>query len=693
MNNFRTRPLPARVLEWIGIWTGIWIAAWVLLAPTATAQQEPHAPAPLPPDSLKTSRLSGFVGYVWDFFSSNYAIASGGAVVDATACGAYQRGEGTSIEAGVGYAKDFGAKFGLRGVLGFRKGNFQQSFNCTDPAQILTPNGTSTAITRFVNTIDLSTIWLTALADVQPFPFPLRVGVGPGVAVAIGQEYSAREEVVTPANAEFLEGGQSRSIGAGSGDGNRIAIAADAEISLPIIAGTSLRLLPSVAVRRYLTSPISWTPFSWTSISLRIGAEYQFWNDDWNKPAVPAVAELPFGQPIPEQPIAPAPPPPSIPLRFSATWKEPGGDTATVQQLRIVRQQILPLLPFIFFDSGSVAIPERYRLRNQVGRQPGEIGSEIGGEIAAAIRLHREVLDTIGARLRATPQANIRIAGTAPDAPAAEAIGVATARAAAVAEYLSAAWGIERGRIAISGKVMPDAPTLSTSAEGAAENIRAEISSGDPAILAPIIFRDTTMPAATAVIAGTVFPGSDSLLAVELRRESGAAKRLATRSSSGETIVVEGVVEPPSGQAETAAETIERVELAAITRDRGAGVAPSSGPLYLRTQLRQKVVLEALALFPFGSARLAAKDAEAIRQLRRLVGDSTATATLIGSTDDLGEASGNLQLSRSRAAAVADVLNLPKTRTEGLGEAASAAVLRYPEERMYARSVRARIAE
>ncbi|MCC7439547.1 MAG: hypothetical protein IT211_13750 [Armatimonadetes bacterium] len=652
----------------------ILLGCWMLAPhPAAIAQEGQSSPAA---DSLKTARISAFAGYVLEYFSSDYAVTNGGGITSATACGAYQRGRGRALEIGVGYARELGSRVGLRGLLTLRQGSHQQSFNCTDPAQILTPTGTTQATTRFVNSIDLSTISFSLLADYQPFPFPLRIGIGPTVGLTIKQEYFAQEEVVTPANAEFVEGGQQRTIGAGKGEGNHISIAADADVAYPIIAGRALRILPSVAFRHYVRSPIAWAPFDWSSISLRLGLEYQL----WAAPApVPSIAAAPVTVAQPPQATAESA---TVPARLTIGWSNGVGDTAVIQQQKLIRQQSLPILPFIFFDSGSVAIPERYRLR----LQPDAEASEAGGAIAAAIRLHRRVLDTIGWRMQAAPSARITIAGTAPDVPASQAIAVATARAAAVQNYLAEVWKIARQRMATTATTMPESPTISSSAQGFAENIRAEISADTPAILAPIIFRDTTVSVAAATIAGVVSPGSDSLLAVEVARQTGARIRLTMRTGAGETIAVEGSVYPLPNPG---ANFTEHLEIAATT---GNGRSGPPVVLYLRTVVRRKVALEALAVFPFGSAQLAGKDAEAIRQLRRW-SDSNATATLLGSTDDLGETAGNLQLSRNRAAAVAQLLGLANTTAEGIGEIANAATLRYPEERMYARSTLARIEE
>ena len=657
------------------------LGCWMLIPkPTATAQAKP--------DSLKTARVSGFVGYILDGFTCKYAVAAGGAITTSAACGAFENGNDTSLEIGVGYARDFSSRLGLRGLLTFRNGAFQQSFNCTDPAQILTPTGTTQALTRFVNRVNVSTISLSLLGDFQPFAIPLRISAGPAVSITIQEDYSADEEVVTPITAEFLEGGQTRNIGAGSGNGDHISVAADAEAAYPIIAGESLRLLPSVAVRHFFSSPISWASFGWNSVTLRLGLEYQF----WSTPAEPStIAQAPSSQPDTVEYLASPPAmevPTETPARFAIGWSNTAnGDTAIAQQRQLIRQQSIPLLPYIFFDSGSTQIPERYRLQSHVGAAERE---NAASEIATAAWLHRSVLDTIGQRLRLTPAARITITGTAPERTGADAISTAAARAAAVQNYLAEVWSIDRTRIAIAGVAAPESPTISSSPQGFAENIRAEIASDNPAILSPIIFRDTVSTISNPTISGRVIPGSDSLISVEIERENGARQRLALhdrveKNGVERSILVEGVVRPLPRLAGTEG-SVETLRLKIITRGR----KPSETPLYLRTEAEKEVRLEALALFPFGSARLAEKDAEAIRQLRRWAGPN-ATALLLGSTDDLGEAAGNLQLSRGRAATAAALLGLPVARTEGVGEIANTATLRYPEERMYARSVRVRI--
>ena len=105
----------------------ILLGCWVLVPhPAVIAQERQSFPAA---DSLKTARVSAFVGYILDGFSSKYAVAAGGNITTSAACGAFQFGHGTSLEIGVGYARDFSPQLGARGLFSFRKGTFQQSFN------------------------------------------------------------------------------------------------------------------------------------------------------------------------------------------------------------------------------------------------------------------------------------------------------------------------------------------------------------------------------------------------------------------------------------------------------------------------------------------------------------------------------------------------------------------------------------
>jgi outer membrane protein OmpA-like peptidoglycan-associated protein len=151
-------------------------------------------------------------------------------------------------------------------------------------------------------------------------------------------------------------------------------------------------------------------------------------------------------------------------------------------------QEVYPLLPIVFFDSGSTEIPKRY-LRFADSTKILEFADTTisGGTLPKYYR----ILDIIGFRMRQFPKARLTITGCNSSEPGSIETGQCSmARAFAVGNYLANVWGIDKPRMTLVAQDLSRTPSSSSIPEGRIENRRVEITSTDPRITGVVCQRD-----------------------------------------------------------------------------------------------------------------------------------------------------------------------------------------------------------
>jgi outer membrane protein OmpA-like peptidoglycan-associated protein len=157
-------------------------------------------------------------------------------------------------------------------------------------------------------------------------------------------------------------------------------------------------------------------------------------------------------------------------------------------------KQLHPVLPYIFFESGSAALPLRYtRLF------PAETASfnESGLAKAETIEVYYHLLNVVGKRLRDNQAATLRIVGClgetlAASSPDGNETTLARRRAETIQKYLQEVWGISAERLRIEARTLPRRPTMTRDVlVNAEENRRVELYSDDWSIVKPVLVSDT----------------------------------------------------------------------------------------------------------------------------------------------------------------------------------------------------------
>jgi hypothetical protein len=139
-----------------------------------------------------------------------------------------------------------------------------------------------------------------------------------------------------------------------------------------------------------------------------------------------------------------------------------------------------PLLNHIFFETGRSELTDRYLLFEN--RAETERFDE--RQLRDGMEKYHHVLNIIGKRLRAHPEATVRLVGCNADTGEEKGrIDLSRGRAEAVQAYLRYVWGIAPERMAVEQRNLPEAPSNIRSPAGRIDNQRAEIYSDHPAIL------------------------------------------------------------------------------------------------------------------------------------------------------------------------------------------------------------------
>lgn len=320
-----------------------------------------------------------------------------------------------------------------------------------------------------------------------------------------------------------------------------------------------------------------------------------------------------------------------------------------------------PLLNQIYFDTGKSRIPERYVALTT----PEEVGAFSEEKLTGTMEKYHQVLNVIGKRLAANPEARITLVGCNSNSGVEKGkIALSKSRAEAVAAYFRSVWGIEPSRMEIKARNLPVVPSSSRVPEGIVENQRVEILASDPAILDTIKSTYVQEQADTKEIRFSPSLQAENEIEHWQLRLLGPDKILATREGAG----------TPPPEVAFSLEALGLPNIAGLgkisadleVKDKEGNVFSTvSGPIavnFIRREERiaQKAgnkVVEKYGLILFDFDRTELKDRNQVivnRVLARVAQLKAAVMDIAGYTDIIGKEKYNIDLSKRRAKAVYD---------------------------------------
>lgn len=342
----------------------------------------------------------------------------------------------------------------------------------------------------------------------------------------------------------------------------------------------------------------------------------------------------------------------------------------------IAYSELYPLVPYIFFEANSdKPFATEYPSDNTTARAGAFTLNSLQQD---AVSINRSILDIIGYRMNSNKQAQLTITGTTDGKTEIKNPTIAKARAEFVKNYLMNSFGIEESRLQIVARGLPAKPSANTVPQAEAENRRVEFSSSSPDIVAPIILKsDNQRIAYPELIEFRPRAISNKGVSDWSLQISQAGKSLRNFSGNGSLTPQRWQIRPNE-----LSNSQINVEYTLMVQDSSGAKKEVYGTIpveYLSStkkrseQLTDKSISKfSLVLFDFDKAELTEDNARIVEENVIPAIQYNSTVTIIGYSDDLGDANYNQKLSQKRADVIKKVLESKirdaKYTAKGVGE-------------------------
>ncbi|MBN8575003.1 MAG: OmpA family protein [Candidatus Kapabacteria bacterium] len=386
------------------------------------------------------------------------------------------------------------------------------------------------------------------------------------------------------------------------------------------------------------------------------------------------------------------PPPPAVrienkepAIRFAALSSQP-----IIVEETIVTQTF-PLLPYIFFDSANAVLPTKMMQKKKVGFNEADLPKDM-------LQTYYHLLDIIGKRLLESPKSVITIVGNSDGIEMSsqkERLAIAKQRAATVSDYLKNEWKIRASQITTEIRDTPKIPTNIRYTEGYEENRRVEIYTDDPQILRPVVH--------SRFLEFTGIQRIQGFNAVTRKDIQPRSWKIVLRGKQGEIVAKNGTLAPQTQSLELPSSIIADIKnhvftgdslkaQLSLTFDDGSELnSECSLPVFTSKNVFEVSRLS-LIVFDFNRFDISNQNKRMMQQFVKDAIKSTSQTTITGTTDRLGEADYNIELSKSRALSVRDYLlsiqpTLQLKEVKGIGASILPFDNNVPEGRYYCRTV------
>lgn len=352
--------------------------------------------------------------------------------------------------------------------------------------------------------------------------------------------------------------------------------------------------------------------------------------------------------------------------------------TASVSVRKSIRRSYIPLLPKVFFDAGSSALPQRYK------QGMPDLYTQGGDSIT---KVYYHLLAIIATRLQQHPGAKLTMNGYALDD---EPVALAAARTRTIADYLYAS-GISRQRFVIKTLSLPRIKLKRSAAYESEERRCVEFTSDTPEILAPYEISDTIVVADPPIVHFTPTVLNEAEISTWKLSVHSGGKKLVEFSGSGMPTPIDWNLNGNEHSALLYGASDARYILEVQDRE-GNSARSAEGKVSFSTVRASTNVLavseevHSLMFFDYDDVVLLPENERSVQKLReRMKGDSIISIT--GTADESGDAAYNMKLSRLRAEAVANALGVPVPTIRGAGSSRGSLPQGLPEGRLYRRRV------
>ncbi|MEP7235719.1 MAG: OmpA family protein, partial [Ignavibacteriota bacterium] len=408
--------------------------------------------------------------------------------------------------------------------------------------------------------------------------------------------------------------------------------------------------------------PITQSTSYWSHTSIRGGLTFHY---DLDSPADTLLRFRP--ERIPVHIEIPENKEPSLSASIDAVVINRNGQEEHIVRMEVEEVRVhyaYPMLNYIFFDDGSSQIPPRYNQYQSYADAQRDFRPSLDRNTKGLMQLYRQTLNILGERLRRSSEMKIKITGCSSNTGIeAGNIELSRKRAEAVAEYFERVWQIDPKRMKIEARLLPEKPSPSNIRQGQEENRRVEITSNDESLTDPLVVPRTEHIANPPNIS----------LVPHIRSDTGIQSYQSTISIGGlELVTFNGSeLKPWSVPEEALSSGVDSLDIFLKVIDNAGNMVTAHNSIKLEQkhidrEQQQELEKFSLILFAFDESVLGTKNERTLN----LVAESSRKArprnlTIVGFTDELGDAGHNDELSRRRALEASAELER-SLRTKGL---------------------------
>ena len=542
-----------------------------------------------------------------------------------------------------------------------------------DPQRQLDPTtGTLVDVTRELRLeSSLSTLHLDALAGFSFGGFSF--WAGPSLGLRYEVEQSVTDAIVAPSFATFRNGSRESSIPiAPELTDTPVGLGGVVDIAYTIDLGPKLFLSPHMGIRLEPSSPYG--GFDWKQVTFGGGVDVLL--DATPSPRVVTVVE-PVQPPKPVEPPREAPAPTAeIVLRAIDSNGAATGEPAEVVYREVIERRHVPLIPAVFFDSASAALPSRLE-RFDADTKPADVASTLAE--TSTMQAQTSLLNIIGERLRANPRLRVTLIGSWSGD---EQRTIALARAEAVRKYLVETWRLDPSQVTTSEDRRGLRLSNETDVEGREENRRVEITAVESDVLRPVFVERTVEQAVVPLRLQIDARSSEPAVRWVSAISNGATQlvRLDTTTVDARTLSRQFTLTPEQIDTETG--SVRATVRTTTVRGASAEALGSIAVVWRREQTfieggtergadHERTTWQVLG-FGYNSPELIDRHREEVRTIASLAAPG-ARVLVTGYSDRLGDPKRNFELSRERALRVVSAL-ADELRRRGTAEVTIEAV-------------------
>lgn len=593
-------------------------------------------------------------------------------------CPEYNATWGWEAAAGIQYIRRLSRAFSWS--AGTELGSQWTTFRADEPTTIL---DRGVPVRTYINH-ELSTVFTTVggMFGFRYAPFsPLLISAGVGLDVQLWSTYSQYESLSSAGDfAKYLDTRSTQrnvfegEIVARSTIRPRLDLSVSAELGLD--STRRVRLIPQLAYIYRPTTPVDGV--TWSSHSIQLGLSISVTGQDEYLATltVDSVAVV-----LPDS-IEQRPP-------YIGSFGEI--PTSGVQRFVHVTHRTEPLLPYVFFEEGASEIPQRYvSLSRSQSQAVNDASALVSNQPLSS---YYNLLNIVGLRMRSMPATKIKLIGCNQDVRGEHNLmALSRQRAMRVRDYLHTVWGVDTSRIEVAGRDLPERASVyrmeADNLDANGENRRVELSSESPGLLSDITASSETWridPDSLRVLI-VVDKDSDPMISdvrLSVYGRSHVVDQATKYQRIGDTIVLR----IPTAMLSGSYRSDDTLTVSVTLKEKSGSVKQCSRSVRMNPHVNSTVEnYLSLLLFNYGSTELDPRSVDILKDYAQGI-DSSASVTIVGLTDRIGDDAVNKRLSLERATEVSAVLKLPKATVDGRGESSPVYNNDLPEGRFYNRTV------